>query len=275
MYFSMQTLHFYRRLKASKSLTTPGISSHEFWWLAIFDPQPKLLTPFHLFYHSVFIFFGDRLKLNLGLHLYHTYPRIIDISLHNGYTWVITDQFHFSLISKSLIKKMLPLCCRRRGKVTHSSWNKIGRLVFELTRLETSHLYSPKFSNCTGYILYTLCWRQSHPLCELKTLVIEDPADGDISVRRNTGEDHRSLWWDFAISGLHEGLFNKLCEEREDTKWQESRELNEPFFGSYLIKPPGGWAWSCDCRQILCFGYATQGLCDPDSYTVSCDSVSL
>lgn len=85
--------------------------------------------------------------------MYHTYPRIIDISLHNGYTWVITDQFHFSLISKSLIKKIPPLCCRRRGKVTHSSWNKIGRLVFELTRLETSHLYSPKFSNCTGYIL--------------------------------------------------------------------------------------------------------------------------
>ena len=74
--------------------------------------------------------------------------------------------------------------CGMRGEVTHSSrpgdW-RTGlqtEAVGDLTLILSSILPPDRI-----YSESTLCWGQSHPLCELKTLVIEDPADGDISVR--------------------------------------------------------------------------------------------
>ena len=70
------------------------------------------------------------------------------------------------------------------GEVTHSSrprdW-EIGLhtdLVGDLTLVFSSILTPDRI-----YFESTLCRRQSHPLCELKILLIEDPTDGDISVR--------------------------------------------------------------------------------------------
>ena len=62
----------------------------------------------------------------------------------------------------------------------------------------------------------TLCWGQSHLLCELQIIIIEDPTDGDISIRCNAGQDHRCTSCDSGVSDLHKGLCHILCEETEE-----------------------------------------------------------
>ena len=71
-----------------------------------------------------------------------------------------------------------------KGEAIHSSWpgdwetglrtESVGDLTLILSSIRaTDRIYSES----------TLCWGQSHPLCDRQILIIEDPTDGDISIR--------------------------------------------------------------------------------------------
>ena len=70
------------------------------------------------------------------------------------------------------------------GEVTHSSRPRDWETGLH-TDLVGDHtlVFSSILTPDRIYFESTLCRRQSHPLCELKILLIEDPMDGDISVR--------------------------------------------------------------------------------------------
>lgn len=113
-------------------------------------------------------------------------------------------------------------------------------------------------------------WRgQGHPLCELQTLIVEEPTDGDPSVVWEASEDNWALYSNCAVCDSHGRLCHKLCKETEvGTKWHSSfRKLNLPLYSSHIINLLGRRNWNCDYTHIVCFAFANHVLCDPDSAT--------
>lgn len=65
------------------------------------------------------------------------------------------------------------------------------------------------------YAELALCWGKLHPLCELQTLVIEDPVNGYSRVGWEASEDHRCLYCDCGVDDLNDGLCHRLYKETE------------------------------------------------------------
>lgn len=89
-----------------------------------------------------------------------------------------------------------------------------GNQDYELTALENTR-YTLASSLLTGSMQSALFQGQCHPLCELKTLVIEDSACRDPKVSFQAGKDHRTLYCICGVCDFGKGLCHRLWKEEE------------------------------------------------------------
>lgn len=154
----------------------------------------------------------------------HTYPRITDVSHHNGCIWVIADNFYFL----TFLCFIPPLIKRHWhctvGREERSLIHHIQRdwetgfwtdLVGDFTLIFSSILPADRI-----YTELALFWGKLHPLCESQTLVIEDPVNGDSRVGWEASEDHRGLYCDCGVDDSNDGLCHRLYKEtKKKTLW--------------------------------------------------------
>lgn len=149
--------------------------------------------------------------------------------------------------------------CRKWGRGSHSSWppdwltdHSFTSSVDDLTLVLSSIL-----SSNVIYSESTLWWRQRCPICELQIVIIEEPMDGDSSVRWNTGEGHRSAPFDCDIGDSNEGLCHRLCEKNrrgpDDKNLSESSSI--PSLVNTLKSLPGGEVRSVFPWFTYCVSY--------------------
>lgn len=121
----------------------------------------------------------------------------------------------------------IPPYCRKWGRGSHSSWPPDWLTDLSFTSSVDDHtlVLSSIFSSNIIYSESTLWWRQLYPICELQIVIIEEPTDGDSSVRWNTGEGHRSVPFDCDIGDSNEGLCHRLCEK--NTRGPDDKNLSE------------------------------------------------